>query len=607
MAYKTSTRITTAVTNGSDRWVGDIRTTDPLFAFSPPASGQIPVDEAFTTYYAGHSGASSLGAPITPGVPTAQGWVQFFASGALLLPSAATPIPPASPTSTLNPNTKTSSIASLAQSGLKDAATGVIRLSLLVPLLTVGGMVPIGGLDSTFTYADLRAATAPDRMVTEPARMDTATTTASAPPEGASGGQFVLEGRRSGQPVGHIIAQPFWSALAQPDLAPDGWERDYGDPLTEAISLTATLDGHVHHMVVQVFVYGALVWDRDATTAPGTPVVQPLDVGVAYLRVVGPPAVTIDATTPLWTRSDAVLVSQPVRGVAIAHLGASWRLSPLGDVRWVDGAPWYHVQCQGPSLARQGWIPVADTSRVSPGTVTPSAEMDALSADLARYLADLGAQAGVVVYDVTRGAYYAYNPHIQFIMASAVKVPIMLTLLTETEQAGREPSDYEMSLLTTMIENSNNDSAQALYEEIGGSPALSQFMAGIGAADFQPNVDAWGYTTASPMAMVRTLSRLNDGSILTAQDRTLALTLMAAIESDQQVGVGDTAPPGATVEMKDGWVQQLDGLWAMNSSGIVTVGHETYIIAVFTQGLQTLDDGWAITRHVCDAVARALS
>ena len=88
--------------------------------------------------------------------------------------------------------------------------------------------------------------------------------------------------------------------------------------------------------------------------------------------------------------------------------------------------------------------------------------------------------------------------------------------------------------------------------------------------------------------------------------RAQALNLMENIESDQQAGIGDTAPVGSTVAMKDGWVPGPDDLWAMNTSGIVTVGKETYILSVYTQEQASLDDGQAIARHVCSTIASLL-
>ena len=158
-----------------------------------------------------------------------------------------------------------------------------------------------------------------------------------------------------------------------------------------------------------------------------------------------------------------------------------------------------------------------------------------------------------------------------------------------------------------MIENSNNDSAETLYNaEVGDAPGVASYMQRIGIKGLKPYPYAFGWSLITPMAMVNLLTELYEGKILTAHDRNLALDLMENIEYDQQVGVGDTAPDGATVAMKDGWVIGPDGLWAMNSSGIVTMGQETYIISVYTTGQTFLGDEQAIARHVCNTVATLL-
>jgi hypothetical protein len=192
-------------------------------------------------------------------------------------------------------------------------------------------------------------------------------------------------------------------------------------------------------------------------------------------------------------------------------------------------------------------------------------------------------------------------------MASSAKVPIMLTYLAWTESQGREPNADELSLLTTMIENSDNASAQTLYETLGYDAPIAAFLHSVGIHDWAPNGNGWGWSTLSPLSMVRLLTLLHDGKILNARDRQLALNLMENIEPDEQVGVGDTAPRGAVVAMKDGWVPGPDGLWVVNSSGIVTLGGETYIVAVYSQHLGDLGTGWAIARQVCATVAAALT
>jgi beta-lactamase class A len=205
-----------------------------------------------------------------------------------------------------------------------------------------------------------------------------------------------------------------------------------------------------------------------------------------------------------------------------------------------------------------------------------------------------------VVYDVTHRRYSTVNASTQFIMGSSMKVPIMLTFLNMIERQGRRPSSHEMYLLTTMIENSNNDSASALYYgEIGGAAGVTRYLQRIGITGLYPNANAWGYSVVTPLTMVRLLTRLYEGSILTTADHNLALYLMEHVEADQRWGVGDTAPRGALVALKNGWLPGPDGLWTVNSSGIVILGRETYIISAYTKEQPSFGAGQAVVRSIC--------
>ncbi len=268
------------------------------------------------------------------------------------------------------------------------------------------------------------------------------------------------------------------------------------------------------------------------------------------------------------------------------------------------------------SFASQKYM-VASTAKAKastplPGKPSPSPSSIAnsnstsftpLSTDLATFLTSKGTDTGVVVLDLTHQHTYTYNSNNTFIAASSIKVPIMLAFLDMVPS----PNDDQVANLTKMIENSDNDAASDFYyNQIGGATGLQQFLQKIGISGINPDPDAWGYSQVTPQAMVDLLALLHNGKILSPENRSLALTLMANVESDQQIGVGDTAPNNAKVEMKDGWVTDDNDLWAMNSSGIVTTDKTTYIISVYTQNQQTLEDGQTFTQHVCLSVASLL-
>jgi beta-lactamase class A len=325
-----------------------------------------------------------------------------------------------------------------------------------------------------------------------------------------------------------------------------------------------------------------------------------------HIAKLGISGVKFLAQQVVWTRSNVALLDTPGPGHEIAHVGPHFPLTLLGDTSRINDAVWYHVQWSVPKHNQKGWISATAVTAKSPGKVASTASFDVLSPTLSSYLSNLGLNVGAVAYDLTRQRTYTYNSSTQFITASSMKVPIMLTFLDSIEQQGREPTAAEMALLTTMIENSDNDAASTLCNAVGWTAGVATYMQKIGINGFTPNYDSWGYSTITPQAMVDLLTLLQNGKILNSNHRTLALNLMKNVEPDQRVGVGDTAPPNAIVALKDGWVTGYDGLWAVNSSGIVTAGRETYIISVYTQGQQTLEDGESITRKVCGTVAALL-
>lgn len=577
----------TSITNGAALWQHDTRRSAAIFPLASQTT-QFSVDPSFAGYYTSHNGGTTLGNPLTPAYPTADGLIQFFTAGALLRPKNT---PPASASD------------DLVRNGLVDRATGIVRLPLLQALLTAGSEAHVGGPDGTLTYVDLRNATLLSAMRPAPAA-----SSPRRPSVTVTGDVFVPGGKNGKTVVGHLIPQAIFQYINSSGVSPDGWQTDYGAPLTEALPLTATRNGVAHHLLVQIFSRGGVVEDLDAPAdGSGTPAIQRLDTGAAYLQTLGPPQVAVVPGTKIWATGDTAITSGPASTTAQAHIGQNFALALTGATSWLNGELWYGVNWQSVRRSGSGWVPATATSFDSPGNPPTYASFDVLSPQLATYLSGFGRNVGAVVYDETRGQYYTYNSNNQFIMASSAKVPIMLTFLTMTESQNREPNEDEMYLLTTMIENSDNDSAQALFDEIGGAGPMASFAASAHVSGLNPDPDAWGWSTVSPMAMVQFLALLHDGKLLNAQDRSLALNLMENIEPDQQNGVGNTAPSGATVAMKDGWVPAPDGLWAMNSSGIVTAGKETYMIAVYTQEDNQLSDGWTITQNVAGTVGKLLA
>ncbi len=268
-----------------------------------------------------------------------------------------------------------------------------------------------------------------------------------------------------------------------------------------------------------------------------------------------------------------------------------------------------HRSQQGASQAAAAPSPTTSTPTVpiidptEHPTEMQTASLDALSPELASDVARQGSAMGVAIYDLTRNRSYVYNETMTFTLASSAKVYILCAYLDSIERQRRAPSGYERSEMTLMIEESDNNAAQWLYNRIGQAAGQAGYLSSIGVTDYVGRGYDWGWARLSPADMVRILTLLQTGQILSAADRAFALSLLGHVELGRW-GVGDTAPPGARIYMKDGWVTGPDGRWAQNSSGIVVVGGETYIISVYAQNQPGED--WSKVDHVCALVANAL-
>jgi hypothetical protein len=583
--------------SGALDWDDATQTTQASVSVPTTAQAGATLDPAFQAYYQKHGGTAALGTPLTPGFQTPDGWMQFFTNTALLQPAhaaTATSTPAAGLGGTNDP------ITTLIHQGIHDSATGIVELPLLHSLLVAGSEASLLGPAGGMTYIDLRTATASQHMVIGSLDKSSADTV------------FVPEGIVSGKLAGHQVPTALWDFINSPSVAPDGWQVDFGVPLTEALPGTLTAsNGSVHQVLIQAFWQTVLVLDQDDTDASGAPLIQRLALGHDYLATFGYPAATTTAGVKVWLNGSTVVRGAPAEsGVALAHLGLNWPVTLSGAAQWVAGALWYQITWHAARDSGTGWLPASTTTSSAPPAGSNGmgqASLDALSPSLAGYLAQLNGDAGVAIYDVTRNQYYSDYGDNTYVMGSSAKIPIILTYLNWVEQQGRGLINDEDWLMQTMIENSNNDSAQTLFDTDGGDPAIISYLQSIGLGGYTSNPNGWGWATFSPGMMVRLLWKLYDGHILNGHDRSYVLNLMSNVEADQRFGVGDTAPSGASVAMKDGWLTAPDGLWAANSSGIVTSSHETYIISVYTAEQSDLNTNRSILQHVCAAVVPLLA
>jgi hypothetical protein len=205
--------------------------------------------------------------------------------------------------------------------------------------------------------------------------------------------------------------------------------------------------------------------------------------------------------------------------------------------------------------------------------------------------------AGVAVVVPSQGVVYTYNGHELFHMASVAKVGIMLTVMKQALEAGRDLTEAELDQLRPMITVSDNVTASQLWEQIGGGQAVEDYFRSIGLQEIDPNKDTcWGASYASAHDVAVLLAELATGDILNASMRDIALGLMQEVDPAQTWGViaarPETVPEGTIAAVKDGWYPADCGWW-VNSAGVLIPGNDqpAYTVAVLTGEQSTWEYG----------------
>ena len=241
----------------------------------------------------------------------------------------------------------------------------------------------------------------------------------------------------------------------------------------------------------------------------------------------------------------------------------------------------------------------ATATAISPVPRPAASHYDPLGSAAASYVSG---RAGVVlaaVYDLRTGQTWQFGQGQPQDEASVVKLDVLETLLAERGRSGIELSAGDRTLAEQMIEDSDNDAATSLWDEVGGASGIRSFNTSAGLADTVPSAcvncpgfpwPGWGLTTTVPgdqLTLLRTLVEPN--SLLTSTERRYALSLMENVTPDQRWGVTGGVPAQATVALKNGWLplNSANNNWQINSVGWISGSGRDYLIAVLTTGNPT--------------------
>ena len=234
----------------------------------------------------------------------------------------------------------------------------------------------------------------------------------------------------------------------------------------------------------------------------------------------------------------------------------------------------------------------------------PTVDYDALLTKAMKSVTPTGDQkVSVAVLDLASGESATYGGA-AFDTASIVKVDILATLLLQAQDAGRQLTATEKSYATTMIENSDNDSASALWRIIGKAGGLDAANKTLGLSGTTGGDDMlWGLTQTTAADQLTLLQQVfGDDSKLSSASQSYIQGLMKQIEADQQWGVS-AAADGSKWALKNGWLaRSTTGLWDVNSIGRVTgEDGDTYLVAVLSKGSTTQTKGISLIEAAAKA------
>ncbi|WP_262058492.1 class A beta-lactamase-related serine hydrolase [Streptomyces sp. STR69] len=240
----------------------------------------------------------------------------------------------------------------------------------------------------------------------------------------------------------------------------------------------------------------------------------------------------------------------------------------------------------------------------------PAVDYDALLAKAMKSVTPAGDQkVSVAVLDVDSGESATYGSA-AYDTASIVKVDILATLLLQAQDAGRQLTATQKAYATTMIENSDNNSATALWNMIGTADGLDTANKTFGLTGTKGgDGPLWGLTQTTAADQLTLLQQVfGDDSKLSSASKSYLQGLMGKIEADQQWGVS-AAADGSQWRLKNGWLaRSATGLWDVNSIGRVTApdGHE-YLIAVLSKGSTTQNKGITLIEAAAKAGVAAFA
>jgi hypothetical protein len=217
--------------------------------------------------------------------------------------------------------------------------------------------------------------------------------------------------------------------------------------------------------------------------------------------------------------------------------------------------------------------------------------------------------ASYAALDTKTGAGFSGGTTSGMWTASAYKLFLLETLLLRG-------SSYNDSDATAAIENSDNAAGYRLFLDAGTQSGMAGAFQSFGMTHTTPGASDPTFTTTGAPDCITLLKNLVDSGPFSKSQRDYVLGLMRNVESDQRWGVGAAADKGTDFANKNGWLsidndnepgETDNGLWAVTSLGVLTVGGDQVLMAVLTKHQPDMATGVHLVENLAKAMAPAVT
>ncbi|MFE9605870.1 serine hydrolase [Streptomyces hokutonensis] len=233
---------------------------------------------------------------------------------------------------------------------------------------------------------------------------------------------------------------------------------------------------------------------------------------------------------------------------------------------------------------------------------------DKLKKDITAALATRKGTVAVGLYDRKTSTTCTLRATSAYDSASTVKVTVLATLLWDAKKHNRYLTTRETTLATAMITKSDNDATSTLWRQLGLTK-IKGFLAAAGMTQTKPGANNyWGLTQETVTDEQKLLKLVTaKNTVLSDNSRAYILKLMNQVISSQRWGTPYGAPSGATVHVKNGWLQRSTHGWRVHSLGTFDGGGRDYMMSVLTQDNSTMSYGITTIQGVAKAIHKDLA